>query len=246
MKRLNMIAAIFFFFFFLFASSAPASAAQQAYLRPGQNPQSRAIADAGNEQNALNIAQSKGWEIFQLEQDTYLGNYGASGEFVRGIMPAGTWMGIGNGRVYVVGYTDAYGHWYGCGNLTDLTPPASRQVVQVPQQQQQQQQQQDIIVTVNNYAPTGPAAQGALPTGGQHSTTAGGGMFFTLQPTQGDINVGGNTFNVQGGTAISGSFSSANSQSQSQANTAISNVLVGAGGAGAGSANAAGSQTQNQ
>jgi len=242
MKRLI---AIVFLFSLIFTNSQSAYAAQQKYLRPGQNPQSRAIAEAGNEQRALRIAQSKGWEIFQLEQDTYLGNYGASGEFVRGIMPAGTWMGISNGRVYVVGYTDIYGRWYGCGNLTDLTPPA-RPVTYQPQPQPQQQVQ-DIIVNVYNCQSAQPAAQGALPTGGQHSTTAGGGMFFTLQPTQGDINVGGNIFNVQGGNAFSASSSSANAQSQAQTNTAINNVLVnGNNSAGAGSANAAGSQTQTQ
>ncbi|MBI2590037.1 hypothetical protein HYW32_03415 [Candidatus Berkelbacteria bacterium] len=115
MKIFFILLAVFFL------AGLPTSA--RGYLVPGKNPQSPAIRNAGNEVTALRIAQEKGWRVYQLPVNTYVGNYGASGEFVRGVLPRGAWMGTDGTHEYVVGYTDGRGVWRGCGNLTDRIPP---------------------------------------------------------------------------------------------------------------------------
>lgn len=119
---MRLLTAVIVFFTYLFLIS-PQPAEARNYLVPGRNPQSKAIKNAGSETRALQIAQAKGMRVFQLEEDTYLGTYGAAWELAQGWMPAGTWMGELNGKIYVIGYTDQYGVWRGCGNLTDLIPP---------------------------------------------------------------------------------------------------------------------------
>lgn len=106
---------------FLLVVALPVQA--QRLIVPGANPQCPAIRNARTAEEAVAIAKSKGWEIFQLQRAEVRTSYGASGwDYVRGLLPAGTWMAIDAERhERVIGYTDHWGRWRGCGNQTERT-----------------------------------------------------------------------------------------------------------------------------
>lgn len=154
MRQVLLLLAVFFIF------TSPASA--QGYHVPGSYPESPAIRNAGGAENARAIAQSKGWQPYQLTADTPLRMRDAGGGWTgQRIMPRGTWMGAtSSGSVHVIGYVDAAGVWHGCGNLTDLriivhTRVVEREVVRT----QEVPVQNTVYVFGPTVYPTAPMPQ---------------------------------------------------------------------------------------
>ncbi|MGI6103576.1 MAG: hypothetical protein ACOYBJ_03070 [Patescibacteria group bacterium] len=136
----------------LLGSGQPADA--QAVLVPGANPESPAIARAGNAQNAVAIAREKGWtDIRQLTKWETRNSRGASGEWVYGKLPPNTWMGVDpSGMERIIGYEDQTG-WHGCGNAT-----GNRVIVQTRIQYRDRFVEREVPVpverTVHVFGPT--------------------------------------------------------------------------------------------